>query len=97
MENFDIFDFVINDEDEIMLLLYVQEGEPANSYIEVNKDTNSAVLFRNAEHSIDLKEISEDILDAMFDAESLLVCELSREEDDKETKIIYAYEAEVRY
>ena len=30
---FDTFDFLINDEDEVMLLLYEREGEPENPRI----------------------------------------------------------------
>ena len=29
-KDFDTFDFLINDEDEVMLLLYQREGEPLN-------------------------------------------------------------------
>ena len=31
-----------------------------------------------------------------MDADKLLVCELSREENDEEAQIVHAYEAEIR-
>lgn len=34
-KDFDTFDFLINDEDEVMLLLYQREGEPLNPHIEL--------------------------------------------------------------
>lgn len=94
-EEFDTFDFLINDEDEVMLLLYQREGEPQNARIEIDGDNKTAVLFRNENDSIMLKEISPDVFDSLQDADKLLVCELSREENETDTQIIYAYEAEI--
>ncbi len=95
-EEFDTFDFLINDEDEVMLLLYQREGEPKNSHIELNSNNKSALLFRNNEDNIVLEDISPDVFDSLQDADKLLICELSREETDEESEIIYAYEAEIR-
>lgn len=94
-EDFDTYDFLINDEDEVMLLLYVRDGEPSNSSFEYNIEDKSAVLYRNPQDNISLTNIPEDVLDSIQDADKLLVCELSIEDDDKETQIIYAYEAEI--
>ncbi|MBO5442399.1 MAG: hypothetical protein J6A33_01270 [Alphaproteobacteria bacterium] len=94
-EEFDTFDFLINDEDEVMLLLYQREGEPQNARIEIDGDNKTAVLFRNENDSIMLKEISPDVFDSLQDADKLLVCELSREENETDTQIVYAYEAEI--
>lgn len=95
--NYDIFDFIINEEDELMLLIYEQETEPKNPYIELDRDNASAVLHRNEEDFIVLNGLSNEVFDSMFETDNLLVCELSREENEEETKITYAYEAEVRY
>ena len=74
---FDTFDFLINDEDEVMLLLYEREGEPENPRIELNAEENAALLVRNETD------------------DTLMVCELSRTENEKETEIVHAYEAEI--
>ena len=94
-EKFDTYDFLINDEDEAMLLLYVREGTPENPSITINIEDKSAVLIRNDEDEVALTDIPEEVMDAMQDADKLLVCELSVEDDEKETKIVYAYEAEI--
>lgn len=96
-QNYDIFDFIVNEEDELMLLIYEQDSEPVNPYIELDKEEASAVLHRNEEDFIILNDISEDVFDSIYEADTLLVCELSREEKEEDTKISYAYEAEVRY
>ncbi len=95
-EVFDTFDFLINDEDEVMLLLYEREGEPKNPQIEINAEENAALLVRNETDSLLLRDIPADVFDSLQDADNLMVCELSRSENEKETEIVYAYEAEIR-
>ncbi len=94
-EAFNTYDFLINDEDEAMLLLYAREGSPDNPVFEIDTDNKSALLIRNDNDSVSLNEIPDEILDAMQDADKLLVCELSISEDEKDTQITYAYEAEI--
>ena len=40
-EDFETYDFLINDEDEAMLLLYVREGEPENATITSTSTTKA--------------------------------------------------------
>ena len=94
-EDLETYDFLINDEDEAMLLLYVREGEPQNPVIEIDQAGKSAVLHRRPGEDISLEGIPDDVLDSMADADKLLVCELSIEDDEKDTRIVYAYEAEI--
>ena len=89
------FDFLINEEDEVMLLLYQQEGEPLNPRIELSPQEKSAILYRNADTSIMLDDIPSDVFDSLAEADKLMVCELSAEENEDDTKIVYAYEAEI--
>lgn len=94
-EEFETYDFLINDEDEAMLLLYVREGEPEGASISLNVNDKTAVLHRNANDEIFLQGIPDNVLDSMQEADKLLVCELSIEENEKDTQIIFAYEAEI--
>ena len=94
-QRFDTYDFLINDEDEVMLLIYTREGEPKNSHIEINMEEKSAVLVRNENDAFSLSDISDEVLDALQDADKLLICELNLAEDEKDSQIVYAYEAEI--
>jgi len=94
-EDFDTYDFLVNDEDEAMLLLYVRDGEPDNPTINVNMEAKTAVLKRNATDVLSLQEIPDNVIDSMQEADKLLVCELSRTEEDKDSQIVFAYEAEI--
>ncbi len=98
MENtdFETFDFLVNDEDEVMLLLYERDGEPFEPHISLSAEDGAAVLFRNDEDAIQLNDISADIFDSLADADKLLVCELSRTENEDDTDIVNAYEADIR-
>lgn len=89
------FDFLINDEDEVMLLLYAQESEPKDARIELNPEEKSAILSRNENDDIMLSDIPDNVFDSLVDADKLMVCELSAEDNEYDTKIIYAYEAEI--
>ena len=94
-QKFDTYDFLINDEDEVMLLIYTREGAPKNSHIEINIEKKSAILTRNESDSFSLSDIPDEVLDALQDADKLLICELNLAENEKDSQIVYAYEAEI--
>ena len=94
-DKYKTYDFLINDEDEALLLLYARESEPEKPNIEINIDNNSAILFRNSEDSVFLSGISDEIIDSLQDADKLLICEISPGEKEKDTQIFRAYEADI--
>lgn len=89
------YDFIINDEGEVMLLLHAQETEPKNARIEVDVKEKSAVLTRNPDDEILLQDLPDDVIDNMQDEDTILVCELKVGEKDEDTQIVYTYEAEI--
>ena len=93
--NHDTYDFLIND-DELLLLTYAREKQPENPSIEIDEENFCATLYRSQNDGINIKDISEDVMDILTESKTLLVCEMSMEENDDDTKIVYAYEADVR-
>lgn len=91
----DIYDFLINEEDETMLLIYERDGEPTEPKFEINAKNSEAVLYRNKEDEIILSEIPDEVIDSLVDADSLLVCELTKTENEDETEVAFAYEADI--
>ncbi len=89
------YDFIINDEGEVMLLLHAQETEPKNARIEVDVQEKSAVLIRNSDDEILLQDLPDDVIDNMQDEDTILVCELKIGEKEEDTQIVYTYEAEI--
>jgi len=90
------YDFVVNDEDEVMLLLYAGDTPPDHAKIILNVAKNSAELQRNDQESIVLDAVPDDIFDSLADADKLLVCEITDTERDEDSEIVYAYEADIQ-
>lgn len=91
-----VFDFLVNNEGEVLLLLGERDGEPKNSYVELSEKDNSALLYRNDNDELLLKDIPDNIFEDLSAIETLLVCELSNVSNDEETEIIHAYEIDVK-
>ena len=94
-KQFDSYDFIVNEEDEVMLLLYARDSEPKNAVFEIDTENASAVLHRNDTDGIMINKLSADVFDNLQDADSLLVCELKPTDNEDDTEIIYAYEADI--
>ena len=94
-DTFNTFDFVIDEDDNIMLIMYEREGEPLKSVIKINREERSINFYRNDYDKIELEGIEDDILDRLEDEEKLSVAELSIEEDPEDTIIVYSYDADI--
>ena len=93
--SFNTYEFIINDDDEIMLLLYSQEGSPDKPVLDVMLEENKAVLYRSKDKGIIIEDISDDVLDMLSDIDKILVCELSAEDNEDDTLLTNAYEATI--
>lgn len=93
--NFNTYEFIINEDDEIMLLLYSQEGKPEEPVLELSSDSNQAVLYRSKTSGMEIKDISEEDMDMLYDIDKILVCELSADTDEDNTQITDVYEATI--
>lgn len=94
-DNSNFYDFIISEDDEIMLLLYARDSKPQNPRIEVNLDNKSATLYRSENDGVSIEDISDEILDILYETDKLLICELSNTDNEDDTQIVNAYEAEV--
>ena len=48
-------------------------------------------------HILKVCLLPSEAFDSLKEADKLLICELSIEENEKDTQIVYAYEAEITY
>lgn len=94
-DNFNTYELIINEDDEIMLLLYSQEGAPEKPVLEISPESNQAVLYRSKTSGIEIKDIPEENIDMLCDIDKILVCELSAEADEDNTQITNVYEATI--
>ena len=90
------YDFVVNDEDEVMLLIYAAETEPSDPKAVLDPDAHSVELQRNDQEQLLLEDVPDSIFDSLADADKLLVCELAADaEEEKHKGIVRAYEADI--
>lgn len=90
------FEFILNDAGEVMLILGARMSEPSDAAISIDATNNVGYLERNAlEEAIglNLKDLDEEILEALSRCKTVAVLELSFEEHAEDTQIVYAYDA----
>ena len=93
MANNDTYDFLISDENEVMLILYSRDSTPENPAVHLDAENHTVELYRNPEDALTLQYVDSDIFTNLAEEESLLVCEIQPTENPDETEIVYAYEA----
>ena len=95
--NTNFYDFIINEDDEIMLLLYARDTKPENPHISIDEDNKQAYLYRSKNEGVLIDDISDEILNILSSSDSLLICELSNDKNEDDVKIINAYEAKISF
>jgi hypothetical protein len=95
MPNNATYDFIVNDDNEVMLLLYAGTTKPEDARLTLNAEEHSAELARNKNETVVLEEIPDSVFDNLLEADTLLVCELTDTEKEDDSEIVYAYEAEI--
>jgi len=80
MADMNTFDFMISEDNEVMLVIYARETDPVGPAV------------RDA---LTLQEVGPEIFNSLHDKEKLLVCEIAPTDNPDETEIVYAYEATI--
>ena len=93
--NFNTYDFIVNEDDEVMLLIYAKDGTPKKPHIDINVQNKQAILYRSENNGLSIEDISDDILFLLRDIDKILVCELSAEENEDDIQITNVYEATI--
>lgn len=96
MSDYNTFDFMVTEENDVMLLLYARNTAPENPHVRLNSAGHTVELQRNDEDTVTLQEVEDEIFENLTDEETLLVCEIAPTENDDESEIIYTYEAEIK-
>lgn len=93
--NFNTYEFIINDDDEIMLLLYSQNGHPESPILEIEAKERKGFLYRSKGSGLAIEDITEDDLDILCLSDKILVCEISTDKNEDDVKITNAYECAI--
>ncbi len=93
--NFDIntFDFLISEENEVMLILYARDIAPEDPIVHLNPENNTIELYRMKNDAFTLEKVDNEVFELLKNEKNLLVCEILPTENPDETEIVYTYEA----
>lgn len=98
MADLNIFDFMITDLGEVMLVLYARDTPPhENPGVILDPEEHAIELFRTDNEAMTLEQVSDDVFKNLENEQTLLVCEINPNDADnpEEAEIVYAYEAEI--
>lgn len=95
MTNNDTYDFIISDENEVMLMLYSRDSIPENPSVRLDAENHVIELYRNLDDALTLQYVDSDVFANLAEEDNLLVCEIRPTDDPDETEIVYAYEAPI--
>lgn len=87
------FDFLISEENEVMLIIYARDIAPEDPIVRLNPEQKNVELYRRRNDAFTLESVSDDVFAILKNEEKLLVCEILPTEDPDETEIVYTYEA----
>ena len=93
MINNNTYDFIISDENEIMLILHSQDGAPENPTVYLDAEYHTVELYRNDHDAITLERVDSEVFDLLADKSSLLVCEIQPTANLEDTEITCTYDA----
>ena len=93
MAEFDGFEFIVTEEEDIMLIIYTRKGNPENPAIEIDEQTKSATLHRNPNDIVALENIDPSAFEILREESALLIAEVAPTENPEENEIKQAYEA----
>jgi len=88
-----VFDFLIADDGDMMLLVHKIDGEPKTPAFEVDKKEKTLCLYRSRNSTVELQEIDEKIIDKLLNMPKLLVCEMNAPAVEENSEPEYVYEA----
>ena len=87
------FDFMISEENEVMLVIYARDIAPEDPIARLDPENKKVELYRRKNDAFSLENVSDDVFELLKDEDNLLVCEIMPTENPDETEIVYTYEA----
>lgn len=89
------YDFLISDENEVMLLLYARDIAPEEPVVRLSSEQKTIELYRRRDDAFTLENVEDQIFTLLKDEPNLLVCEIYPTDNPDETEIVYTYEATI--
>lgn len=96
MADFDGFEFIITEEDDVMLIIYARSSDPENPEVELNKEQKSIVLRRNSTDIVTLENVEDKILNNLSEEKALLIAEVVPTDNPLEHEVKQVYNAVIK-
>lgn len=87
------FDFMISEENEVMLVIYARDIAPEDPIAHLDPEHKTVELYRRKNDAFTLENVDEEVFELLKKEDNLLVCEILPTDNPDETEIIYTYEA----
>lgn len=95
MADFDGFEFIVTEQEDVMLIIYARSSNPVNPTVSINKQEKSVILHRNQNDVVTLEKVEDNILDILSEENALLIAEVIPTENPLENEVKQVYEAKI--
>ena len=92
-EDRNVFDFVVSEKNEVLLVIHSKENIPEEPAMVLLPETDRVEFFRDGQTHLTLENVSPDVFTALQEKTEVMVCEVEPTEDPDETEIVYSYYA----
>lgn len=96
MADFDGFEFIITEEDDVMLIIYARSTNPENPQVELNKEQKRVILRRNSTDIVTLENVEDKILNNLSEEKALLIAEVVPTDNPLEHEVKQVYNAVIK-
>lgn len=96
MADFDGFEFIITEEDDVMLIIYARSSDPENPQVELNKEQKRIILRRNSTDIVTLENVEDKILNNLSEEKALLIAEVVPTDNPLEHEVKQVYNAVIK-
>lgn len=95
MAEFDGFEFIVTEEDDVMLIIYARSGNPENPTIKLVRKEKKIILFRNSADVVTLENVDDNIFENLLEETVLLITEVVPTENPLEHEVKQVYNARI--
>ena len=95
MADFDGFEFIITEENDVMLIIYARAGNPEKPVVKLDLEHNSIVLYRNQKDVVTIENVEKEVLDILSKENLLLITEVVPTKNPLEQEFSQAYGARI--